>query len=80
MTITLPEGVVEQTGLSEARIKLEVAVALFERDVLTLAQGAAVAGLHRMQLQEELARRQVPLHYGTEELREDLKTLNIPFE
>ena len=50
---------------------------LFQMDVLTLAQAAGVAGLHRMQFQEELAKRKIPLHYGVEELEEDLKTLNI---
>ena len=32
-----------------------------------------------MQFQEELARREIPIHYGVNELEEDLKTLNISF-
>ena len=55
MTITIPEAAIEKTGLTEDQIKLEVALVLFQMDVLTLAQAAGVAGLHRMQFQEELA-------------------------
>ena len=80
MTISIPEAAIQKTGFTEARIKLEVALVLFQMDVLTLAQAAGVAGLHRMQFQEELAKRKIPIHYGIEELEEDLKTLNISFE
>ena len=49
MTITIPEAAIEKTGFTEDRIKLEVALVLFQIDALTLAQAAGVAGLHRMQ-------------------------------
>jgi len=80
MNIIIPEAAIQETGFTEAGIKLEVALLLFQMDVLTLAQAADVAGLHRMQFQEALAARQISVHYGIEELREDLKTLNISFE
>ncbi len=79
MTITIPDSVLRRTGLTEAQIKLEVALALFQTEALTLAQAATVAGLHRMQFQEELAKREIPLHYGIDELKEDVKTLKIAF-
>ncbi len=79
MTITIPDTAIQKAGLTEARIKLEIALTFFQMDTLTLAQAANIAGLHRMQFQEELARREIPIHYGVNELEEDLKTLNISF-
>lgn len=80
MTITIPEAAIEKTGFTEERIKLDVALVLFHLDVLTLAQAAGVAGLHRRQFQEELAKRKIPIDYGGEEREEDPQTLNISFE
>ena len=79
MTITIPDTAIQKAGLTEASIKLEIALTFFRMDILTLAQAANIAGLHRMQFQEELARREIPIHYGVNELEEDLKTLNISF-
>ncbi len=79
MTITIPDTAIQKAGLTEASIKLEIALTFFQMDILTLAQAANIAGLHRMQFQEELARREIPIHYGVNELEEDLKTLNISF-
>ncbi len=79
MTITIPDTAIQKAGLTEASIKLEIALTFFQMDILTLAQAANIAGLHRMQFQEELARREIPIHYGVNELEEDLKTLNLSF-
>ena len=79
MTITIPDTAIQKAGLTEASIKLEIALTFFQMDILTLAQAANIAGLHRMQFQEELARREIPIHYGVNELEEDLNTLNISF-
>ncbi|MBK9013315.1 MAG: UPF0175 family protein [Saprospiraceae bacterium] len=79
MVITVPDSVVKSSGLTEAQVRLGVAISLFQMEIFTLAQAAKVAGLHRVQFQEELAMRKIPVHYGIEELEEDMKTLNISF-
>ncbi len=79
MVITVPDSVVKSSGLTEAQVRLGVAISLFQMEIFTLAQAAKVAGLHRVQFQEELAKRKIPVHYGIEELEEDMKTLNISF-
>ena len=79
MQITIPSSVINSSGLTEEQVKLGIAVSLFQMEILTLAQGARLAGLHRMQFQQELAKRRIPIHYGIEELEEDMKTLNISF-
>lgn len=79
MVITVPDSIVKNSGLTEAQVRLGVAISLFQMEIFTLAQAAKVAGLHRVQFQEELGKRKIPVHYGIEELEEDMKTLNISF-
>jgi len=61
--------------LSEAELLEEIAVTLFQQDRLTLGQTAAFAGLTQLEMQRILAARQIPLHYGPEDLDHDLATV-----
>ncbi len=79
MTITIPNNIIQKSGLTEKDITLGVAVSLFQMEILTLAQAARLSKMHRMEFQQELANRKIPIHYGIEELEEDMKTLDISF-
>ncbi|MEM6807377.1 MAG: UPF0175 family protein [Bacteroidota bacterium] len=80
MTIEIPDSVIRNAGLTEPKFKLELALILFQKELFTLAQAARFAGLHRMEFQQELGQRKIPVHYGIRELEEDMQTLNISFE
>lgn len=75
MSITIPDEVLAFTGLSEAEIRRELAVALFQVERLTLAQAAKLADQTQLEFQKVLASRRIPLHYGAEELNDDLQTV-----
>jgi predicted HTH domain antitoxin len=75
MSFTIPDEVLRATGLNEQEMAQEIAVMLFEKEKLTLAQAARLAGLNRIEFQQLLASRQIPVHYGLEELEQDLQTL-----
>ena len=77
MVVYIPDNYLEEASLTESQVKLELAVWLYQRELLTMAQAARLAGLHRMQMQRELARRKIPIHYGIEELKSDMKKMNI---
>lgn len=67
--LTLPLG---QTAGSSAE-RLELAVTLYERDVLSLGLAAKVAGLSYSQMIDELGRRQIPVvRYSVEDLDREL--------
>ena len=53
----------------------ELAVALFQRDKLTLGHSCHLAGMTRLPFQRLLASRAIPIHYGSEELQEDVMVL-----
>ena len=75
MILQLPDTVVRKAGLSEAEVKLRLAILLFQEERLTLGQASKLAGLHQIQMQQELAKRNIPIHYGEVEFQRDMKTI-----
>ena len=73
MTVTLPDGLLESTKLTEIELVRELALTLFQGDRLTLAQAAQLCNLPQLDFQRLLASRQIPIHYGTEEMQQDLR-------
>jgi len=61
--------------MSEADLRRELAVTLFQQERLTLAQASKVAEMSHLAFQAFLADRRIPIHYGIEEFGEDLRTI-----
>ena len=75
MPVTISDEVLTAAHLSEPELKEELALALFQQERLTLAQASRIAEMTQLAFQALLAERQIPIHYGVEEFREDLRTL-----
>lgn len=75
MSLTISDALLQAAHMSEAELRQEIAVMLFHRDKLTLAQASQFAHMHRLQFQHLLASRQIPVHYDVTEFAEDLHTL-----
>ena len=75
MSVIIPDDILHATRMTEAELKQEIAVFLFEKNKLTLAQASRLAGVSRLQFQHLLASRQIPVHYDVAEFEEDLRTL-----
>jgi predicted HTH domain antitoxin len=75
MPVTISDEVLAAAHISETEVKQELALALFQQDRLTLAQASHRAEMTQLAFQALLAERQIPIHYGVEEFREDLRTL-----
>jgi predicted HTH domain antitoxin len=75
MVITISDEVLKAARLDEQGLKRELAVALFERERLTMGQAASLAELSHLEFQQVLADRRIPVHYGPNEFEEDLNTL-----
>ncbi len=76
MTITIAENVAKRAGLTEADILLRIALELFKEEKVTLGQAAQIAEMHQALFQKELAKRKIPIHYGLQELENDMRTIN----
>lgn len=76
ITLDIPSNIHEALHVSpaetEKRLKLELAVALYAQRMLGLGKAAELAGLDRFDLNDVLAERGIPMHYGQNELEEDL--------
>ena len=76
MPVTITDSVLAEAHLTEAELRRELAVALFREERLTLGQACSLADMDQLAFQSILADRQIPVHYGIEELREDLLTID----
>jgi predicted HTH domain antitoxin len=75
MPVTISDEVLTAAHISEPELKQELALAFFQQERLTLAQASRIAEMTQLAFQALLAERQIPIHYGVEEFREDLRTL-----
>lgn len=79
MSVVVPNEILAATRLSEAEMRQEIAVMLFYREKLTLAQASRFAGMHRVAFQHLLASRHIPIHYGVEDFEQDVQNLQIRY-
>jgi predicted HTH domain antitoxin len=78
MLVELPELPVAAARLTPEQARLEVAIALFQQERLSLGLASEMAGLRVAEMMTEISRRRLSFHYGIEELREDLASLVQP--
>ena len=75
MSIVISDQIVAATRMSEAEMKQEIAVMLFQREKLTLAQASRFAQMNRIAFQHLLASRKIPVHYDVQNFEQDIKNL-----
>jgi predicted HTH domain antitoxin len=71
MQLTLPKSV--EATLSPQSASLHLAIGLFVTEEVTLGQAGEIAGISQTAFLKELGARRIPLHYGRDELEEDLR-------
>ena len=74
MALLISDEVVQQTQWSEDDFRMELAIFLYKRERMTLAQAADCVGMPGFLFQKELAKRKIPVNYSAEDLREDVET------
>ena len=75
MSVVVPDDILRSARMTEEELRQEIAVLLFQKEKLTLAQASRLAGMPRLQFQHLLASREIPVHYDAADLDEDLKAL-----
>lgn len=61
--------------MPEDQLRFDLALGLFVDNKVSLGQAARIARMGVIHFQRELAARKISLHYGIEEFREDLRTI-----
>jgi predicted HTH domain antitoxin len=75
MTLLISDEILTATRMSENELKQEIAIMLFQKEKLTLAQASRLALMHRVAFQHLLASRQIPVHYSVVDFEQDIKNL-----
>ena len=75
LSIEIPLDALESARMTVADAKLELAIALFASNRLSLGEAAEVAGLPVGEFQMHLGTRHLGPHYGVDDAREDQETL-----
>ena len=71
MSIVIPDEVVHAARMTEAELKQEIAILLFQKERLTLGQASRFCGMNRLQFQHTLASRQIPVPYDSDDFQLD---------
>jgi predicted HTH domain antitoxin len=69
--IDLPDNL----PLTEADLRTELAIALFQQDHISLGRASKIAKIHIMDFQKLLANRGICIHYDTEDFQQDIQYL-----
>lgn len=56
-------------------MRTEVAIALFQRELITLGTASQIAGMHQMEFQQLIGSRGICIHYDVAEFEEDMQNL-----
>lgn len=75
MSIVIADEIIQSTRLTPAEVLQELALALFQREKLTLGQASRLAGMSQWQFQQLLGSRNIPIHYDVADFEADLRTL-----
>lgn len=73
--MTIPDELLQTAHMTEAEMLQEIAVLLYVREKITLAQASRLAKMDRLQFQHLLASRRVPMNLGVSDFEQDLETL-----
>ncbi|NER33689.1 MAG: UPF0175 family protein [Oscillatoria sp. SIO1A7] len=54
---------------------INLRTAIFQQEKITLGTASQFAGMNQLEFNRILGSRKIPIHYGVEEFRQDLRTL-----
>lgn len=80
MSLVIPDEFLQTAQISATDLKLEIAILLFQQEKITLGTASQFAEMNQLQFQRILGNRKIPIHYGIEELRQDLTTLRLSID
>lgn len=77
ITVEIPDSFLQSpSGYSIGELKVDLAVLLYKKKKMSLAQAARWCGMSRLEFQSALSEQGVEIHFTTEDLQHDLKVLD----
>jgi predicted HTH domain antitoxin len=78
MKVEIPDALLAGSNLTEQELKLQLALFLYSKNILTLEAGSHFAGLDAHAFQKKIGENKIPVHYTQKDFEDDLRTLNEP--
>ncbi len=74
--MTITDDILQEANMTEAELKTELAVLLYQKQKLSMGQAARLANIDRIQFQFLLGSRQISVNYNEAAFEEDLRTID----
>jgi predicted HTH domain antitoxin len=75
MSVVIPDDILIASKMSEAELKIEIAIMLYKQEKISSGQVRAWTGLTVIEFQHELAKRGLCINYDVEDFQADIRTL-----
>ena len=75
MSVLIPDDILASAEMSEAELKLELAILLFQQEKISIGKARRFAEMNLLEFQREIAQRGICIHYDVEEFEQDIQTL-----
>ena len=75
IVLNLPDNLSQTDTFNQGDWLREIAVALFQKELITLGTASQIAGMHQMEFQQLTGSRGICIHYDVEEFQEDIQSL-----
>lgn len=75
ITIDIPDEIAQNKALSQADWLREVAIALFQQELITLGTASHIAGMQQLEFQGLLCDRGISPHYDMDDYQADIESL-----
>ena len=77
MVINIPDQALLSAKISSEELLLDFAVYLYEKQILSIGQARKIVDMDLISFQQELAKRDVFIHFEVEDLEKDLANLEM---
>ena len=74
-SVTIPQDILDAARLTVDEVKLELAVSLYASGRLSSGKARELAGMSLREFRQVLTARRIPVHYGVDDLEDDVETL-----
>jgi predicted HTH domain antitoxin len=75
MSVVIPDDILIASKMSEAELKIEIAIMLYKQEKISSGKVRAWTGLTVIEFQHELAKRGLCINYDVEDFQADIRTL-----
>jgi predicted HTH domain antitoxin len=75
MNLIIPDDILTASKMTEADLKLEIAIILYKREEISAGKACEWLGMNLIEFRRELDQRRLTINYDVEDFQADIETL-----